>query len=84
MELRHNWFTWETITARLEREGKLDEADILITTTARREELYNDIVKLSSSIEELVILAYYSGRGLGYLQGYKEGTGAKRPQEYVS
>ena len=77
MELKHNWFTWESITARLEREGKLDEADILITTTTRREELYNDIVKLSSTIEELIILSYYSGRALVYLQGYKEGIATK-------
>lgn len=84
MELRHNWSTWESITARLEREGKLDEIDILITTVVRRQGLYNELLMLSDTIEELVVLSHYSGYGLGYRQGYKDGVAARQVPEYLT
>jgi len=86
MELRHSWEVWEDISKRLEREGKLDEVDILLTTTVRRHDLYNELLMLSDTIEELLVLAIYAGHGigygLGYRQGYREAITAIRVPEY--
>ncbi|RLF44070.1 MAG: hypothetical protein DRN17_05135 [Thermoplasmata archaeon] len=72
MELMHSWKVWEDITKRLEREGKLDEVDILMTTTVRRHDLYNELLKLSDTIEELLVLAVYAGYDIGYGIGYRQ------------
>jgi hypothetical protein len=84
MKKRHSWTKWVDVTSRLERTGKLSEVDRLVIASIERDDLYNEMLRISDTIEELVVLSHYSGSAFGYLKGYKDGITAARVPGYIS
>jgi len=73
MNIRHSWEYWKDVTRVLERSGKLDALDDMLETVTTKEDLYNELLALANTIEELVVLAYSAGLWqAGYLMARAE------------
>lgn len=80
MEIRHGWEYWREVTKELERTGKLDTLDALLSTTTKKDKLYNELLSLADTIEEVVVMSYYVGYRIGYEAGKAKGMRVAYPE----
>jgi len=72
MRVRHSWEYWKDVTRMLERSRKLDALDGSLQAMTTKEELYNSLLGLANTVEELVVLSFYAGHTVGYMEGLRE------------
>jgi len=79
MKITHRADVWITLTEELEHKGKLDEVESIVARAAARSELYNEVMRIADTVEEVLILAYY----VGYRRGGFDVVRAMQPTRVV-